>query len=169
MIGSKRPARDEAKAGPTLSPRLQAFLEELVQGRAPSVGRFCGHCYTPLPTGRRHCDYCGHTIAETPPLQRLPQPVIDVFKAQRRWEGTAVRLAFYSVLFLGIFVSALLMALLPFWWNVGAFMGGLAVSYVVSANIANTLGDALGYRWGQRAARRKWQQSTDKQDPVADR
>ena len=149
---------EEATPGPALSPRLESFLEELVQGRAPNAGRFCGGCYTPLPTERRQCAHCGCTIAEAPPLERLPLGVVETFKAQRRSEGMAVRLTFYGTLLLGIFVSALLMTFLPFWWNVGAFLGGLGVSYIASANIANTLGDALGYRWGQRAAQRKWQQ-----------
>lgn len=158
VVGAKRPEMDEATPGLVPSPRLASFLEELLQGRAPSAGRFCGRCYTPLPSGRSQCGHCGQTIAEAPPLERLPQAVIEAFKAQRRWEGMAVRLTFYSALFLGIFVSALLMAFLPFWWNVGAFLGGLGVSYIASANLANTWGDAQGYRWGQRAAQRKWRQ-----------
>lgn len=147
------------KSAPThiLSPHLESFLEELVAGRSPNIGRFCGQCYTPLPTGHERCGHCGHGVAETAPLERLPQGVVAVFRAQRQREGMAVRLTFYSTLFLGIFASALGMAFLPFWWNVVAFMGGLGGSYILSANVANTLGDALGYRWGRQAAQRQWQ------------
>jgi hypothetical protein len=46
---------------------------------------------------------------------------------------------------------------LPFWWNVGASVVAFGASYVAAANIANSLGDALGYRWGQRALEKRWQ------------
>ena len=79
--------------------------------------------------------------------------------------GATYQNFFYLTMFLGILLSALLMAVLPFWWNTAAFIGGLAASYVISGNLANTLGDSIGYRWGQSAAQRKWQQLAQKREP----
>jgi len=42
------------------------------------------------------------------------------------------------------------------WWTAAAFFGAMAVFYVGSANLANSVGDALGYRWGQAELRRRW-------------
>ena len=55
-----------------------------------------------------------------------------------------------------------IVALLPFvfgnvtLWTVLAFFGLLAFFYLLSANLANSLGDALGYGWGQSIVRREW-------------
>ena len=49
------------------------------------------------------------------------------------------------------------MVALPFWWNVLALVVTLVFGYVAAANIANWLGDAIGYRWGQRVLEKRWQ------------
>ena len=151
----------DGTSNPFLSARLEAFLEELTERRAINAGRFCANCYTPLPAGYTACDFCGQSIAKVAPLDKLPPEIIELFRVQRKREGTAVRLVFYSTLFLGIIISATLIPFLPFWWNMAVFLSGLGVSYVASANIANTLGDAIGYRWGQRAAEEHWQRLLD--------
>jgi hypothetical protein len=149
---------DDRLQPPQLSPRLESFLEELLRGQVPNAGRFCGNCYTPLASGREACPECGRSVAEVTPLERLPVSIVDVYIARRRREGLAVRLTFYTILLIGIIASALVIGFLPFWWNVVAFTFCLGASYVLSANLANTFGDSLGYRWGQRAAERKWRQ-----------
>ena len=50
-----------------------------------------------------------------------------------------------------------LMVVLPFWWNVAASVVAFGVCYVAAANIANSLGDTIGYRWGQRLLEQRWQ------------
>jgi hypothetical protein len=143
---------------PELSPRLEAYLEDLLVAQVPNAGRFCGRCYTPLPTGRDVCPACDASTSEVAPLERLPLNNIEVYMARRKREGLAVRLVFYTTLLVGIVASAAMIGLLPYWWNVAAFSIGLGLSYLLSGNLANTLGDAIGYRWGQKAAERKWQQ-----------
>ncbi len=55
-----------------------------------------------------------------------------------------------------------IVALLPLafagvaWWSLVLFFGLLAFFYLFSANLANSLGDALGWRWGQSVIRRRW-------------
>ena len=63
-----------------------------------------------------------------------------------------------------------IVALLPLafggvaWWNVTAFFGLLAFFYLLSANLANSLGDAMGYRWGQAIVRREWERFIAERD-----
>ena len=49
-------------------------------------------------------------------------------------------------------------------WTVLAFFGLLFFFYVFSANLANSLGDALGYRWGQSLFRRRWERFVARRD-----
>jgi hypothetical protein len=78
-------------------------------------------------------------------------------RRRRGREGLVVRTLAWGGLTVGVIV-----ALLPFvfadvsWWSVLAFFGLLAFFYLLSANLANSLGDSLGYRWGQSLVRREW-------------
>lgn len=53
------------------------------------------------------------------------------------------------------------------WWSVTAFFALLAFFYLLSANLANSLGDALGYRWGQSLVHREWARFTAQRDGPA--
>ena len=45
--------------------------------------------------------------------------------------------------------------------------GLLAFFYLFSANLANSLGDALGWRWGQSVIRRRWAKLVAERDGVS--
>jgi len=164
------PAADEAASpteGPSIfSARLQALLEDILRGQAPNAGRFCGNCYNPLapsatsgqaPDADR-CTHCGLGTAQRPPTRRIPPEVFAMFRAQRLREAIPVRSLAWGGLAAGLALALFLMVVLPFWWNVGASVVTFAVCYVAAANIANWLGDALGYRWGQRVLEKRWQE-----------
>jgi hypothetical protein len=171
------PAADEAASpteGPSIfSARLQALLEDILRGQAPNAGRFCGNCYNPLapsagpstalrtgsgqaPDADR-CGHCGLSTAQRPPTRRIPPEVFAMFRAQRLREAIPVRSLAWGGLGAGLALALFLMVVLPFWWNVGASVVTFGVCYVAVANIANSLGDALGYRWGQRVLEKRWQ------------
>jgi len=68
-----------------------------------------------------------------------------------------VRAIAWGGLTVGVIVALLPLAFANVsWWSVLAFFGLLAFFYLLSANLANSLGDALGYRWGQALVRREW-------------
>jgi len=73
-------------------------------------------------------------------------------------EGLVVRTTFYTVLTLGILLSALAIGYFSFWWRILVFLLGLGLTYILSANIANIIGELVGYRWGQRILTRRWQE-----------
>ena len=154
---SARAPSDASGGREVFSERLLALLDDVLAGQAPNAGRFCGYCYHPLPAGRRLCAHCGRSIDEEPAVAAVPRPVIEMHRRRRGREGLVVRTIAWGGLTIGVII-----ALLPFvfgdvgLWTVLAFFGLLAFFYLLSANLANSLGDALGYRWGQSLVRREW-------------
>lgn len=80
-----------------------------------------------------------------------------MFRAQRLREAIPVRSLAWGGLAAGLSLALFLMVVLPFWWNVAVSVLTFVVCYVAVANIANSLGDAIGYRWGQRVLEKRWQ------------
>jgi len=149
-----RPAGGEAASAPERAPifsaRLQALLEDILRAQAPNAGRFCGNCYNPLADDADQCAHCGLSTAQRPPVRQIPPEVFAMVRAQRLREAIPVRSLAWGGLAAGLSLALFLMVVLPFWWNVGASIVVFGITYVAAANIANSLGDALGYRWGQR-------------------
>jgi hypothetical protein len=147
------------------SERLLILLDDVLAGRAPNAGRFCGYCYHPLAPEREVCAHCGRSTSEWAPAVAVPRAVIEMHSRRRGREGLVVRTIAWGGLTIGVIVS-----LLPFvfadvsWWSVLAFFGLLFGFYVLSANLANSIGDALGYRWGQAIVRREWARFTASRD-----
>ncbi len=150
--------------GSPFSARLQALLVDILRGEAPNAGRFCGNCYDPLARDARRCPHCGLATTQRPPVRQVPREVLAMFRAQRLREAIPVRSLAWGGLALGLALALLLMVALPFWWNVAAFVLVLAASYVAAANIANWLGDAIGYRWGQRVLAKRWREFVRERD-----
>jgi len=81
-----------------------------------------------------------------------------MYRLQRSREGLVVRTVAWAGLTIGVVVALLPIALGDVtWWSVGAFFALLLLFYLLSANLANSVGDALGYRWGQSLLRKRWQ------------
>jgi len=147
------------------SERLQALMAEILAGNAPNAGRFCGYCYHPLAKETQRCDHCGRSTAHWPPAQRIPTEVLTMFRAQRSREGWAVRSIAYGGLLAGIVLGLLPIALFDVhWWTALALFAIIGLFYVAAANLANSVGDALGYRWGQAELRRRWERFERKRD-----
>jgi hypothetical protein len=146
---------DEA---PIFSARLEALLAEILAGRAPDAGRFCGRCYDPLSPNQKTCSHCATKTSTHAPVEQIPREVIDMVRARRGRESLVVRSMAYGGLAVALALALIPLLFLPFWWGFVAFFSVVAVGYVVSANVANSLGDAIGYRWGQRTLARRWQE-----------
>ncbi len=178
-----RPAAGEAASAseraPIFSARLQALLVDILRAQAPNAGRFCGYCYNPLARDADQCGHCGLSTAQRPdadarsgrpsgrpPVRQIPPEVFAMFRAQRLREAIPVRSLAWGGLAAGLSLALFLMVVLPFWWNVGASVVTFGASYVAAANIANWLGDALGYRWGQRVLEKRWQEFVRERDSL---
>ena len=168
-LGARTSTGDAGGSQEIFSERLLILLDEVLAGRAPNAGRFCGYCYHPLAPEREMCAHCGRSTSEWPQSDAIPRPVFDMHRRRRGREGLVVRTIAWGGLTIGVIV-----ALLPFvfadvtWWSVLAFFGLLFGFYVLSANLANSVGDALGYQWGQAIVRREWARFTASRDYSGD-
>jgi hypothetical protein len=132
-------------------------MDEVLDGRAPNAGRFCGHCYHPAAAGRAECSHCGASTEHVPPVEKIPLQVLVMHKRRRSREGLVVRTIAWTGLTLGVIVSLLPLAIWDVSWGTGlAFVVILLFFYLLSANLANSVGDSLGYRWGQAVIRSHW-------------
>lgn len=151
-----------------VSERLKELLDDVLAGRAPNTGRFCGYCYQPLAHDRTACPHCGRSTSAWAPAEAVPAELIEAHRKRRGREGTVVRAIAWTGLTLGV-----VLALLPFvfWdvslWTAGAFFGLLVFFYLLSANLANSVGDALGYRWGRATFERRWNAHVAERDRSA--
>jgi hypothetical protein len=140
-----------------LPERLEVLLEDIEARRAPNAGWFCGYCYHPLAQDRQSCPNCGRATAEWAPVEHIPAEVCEMYRKARSREGTVVRTIAWGGLTLGV-----TLALVPLafggvhWWTVTLFFGIMIFFYILSANLANSVGDALGYAWGQSLLRKRW-------------
>jgi len=157
------------EAGPPtkeiLSDRLLTLLDEILAGSAPNAGRFCGYCYHPLALVRQTCTHCGRAVAEWPTVDAVPLSLIEMHRRRRGREGLVVRTVAWGGLSIGVIVALLPLALWDVSWvTVFAFFGLLVLFYLLSANLANSLGDSLGYAWGQALVRREWSRFAKQRD-----
>ena len=140
-----------------VSARLTALLDDMLAGRAPNAGRFCGSCYHPLGPERETCPHCGISAIATPSTEAVPSEIIAAHRIRRSREGLVVRSFAWIGLTLGVIFALFPLAFAGVhWWTLILFFALLVFFYIFSANLANSVGDALGYRWGQTVFRRRW-------------
>jgi hypothetical protein len=90
-------------------------------------------------------------------------------RLRRRREGTVVRSVAWGGLTIGVIVALVPLAFAGVtWWSATLFFALLFFFYLLSANLANSLGDALGWRWGQSVLRRRWQMLLSERDGTTD-
>jgi hypothetical protein len=152
--------------GGIISERLADLLDDMLAGRAPNAGRFCGNCYHPLAPERDACPHCGTTVAERPTVAAVPREVIEAFRLRRGREGLVVRSFAWVGLAIGITVALLPLAFFgaTHWWTFASFFGLMFFFYLLSANLANSVGDSLGYSWGQAVFNRHWRKFVARRD-----
>jgi hypothetical protein len=142
-----------------ISERLAELLDDMLAGRAPNAGRFCGNCYHPLSTQRETCPHCGSTVSGVATVDSVPRDIIEAHRLRRGREGLVVRTFAWTGLTIGVFVALLPLVLYDVQvWTFIAFFVLMFGFYVASANLANWIGDSLGYSWGQSIFRRRWEQ-----------
>jgi hypothetical protein len=141
-----------------ISVRLAELLSEMLAGNAPNAGRFCGNCYNPLATDRMECRFCGLSVAEQPTVDSVPPEVLEAHRLRLGREGLVVRSVAWGGLTLGVILALVPLAFAGVHlWTLAAFFGVLVLFYLLSANLANTIGDSLGYAWGLRTFRSRWE------------
>lgn len=111
----------------------------------------------PLAREAPQCSHCGVAIQDTAPVRHVPGEVFAIMRAQRARESWVVRGMAYGGLMTGIILGLLPIAFADVsLWTAAALFAIIIFFYLLSANMANSLGDSLGYGWGQRVALRRW-------------
>jgi hypothetical protein len=151
-----------------ISERLEGFLEDVLSGQAPNAGQFCGACYHPLPADRETCPHCGVAASARAPVTAVPAELIEAHRLRRGREGLVVRTFAWTGLTLGVIAALVPLAFAGVtWWSITLFFGLMVGFYILSANLANSVGDSLGYRWGQATFRRRWDAFIARRDGYA--
>lgn len=137
----------------------------MLAGSAPNAGRFCGNCYHPLAAERAVCPHCGIAVAEVAAVEAVPKDIIEAHRLRRGREGLMVRTFAWAGLSIGVIVALLPLILVGVtWWTFLLFFVLMFGFYVASANLANWIGDDLGYAWGQSTFRRRWERHVAERD-----
>jgi len=140
-----------------LSQRLRDLMEDILEARVPNAGEFCGNCYHPVTQPGEVCGHCAVAARLVTHVYSIPTQVIEAHRRRRTREGLVVRSIAWGGLTIGVAV-----ALLPFVFGdvtiltAALFFGLLLLFYIGSANLANSVGDSLGYRWGRSLFERQW-------------
>lgn len=154
---TSRPTARPIPGEDIISQRLSDLLDEMLAGHAPNAGRFCGNCYHPLAPERDICPHCGTATAERPPTAALPREIIEAYRLRRGREGLVVRTFAWTGLTLGVIFALVPLAFAGVtWWSAALFFGTMLFFYIAAANLANSVGDAIGYRWGRAIFRKHW-------------
>ena len=137
----------------------------MLAGQAPNAGRFCGNCYHPLAADRTVCPHCNARVSNRPAVSAVPREIIEAFRRRRGREGLVVRTFAWTGLTLGVTLSLVPLAFAGVtWWSAALFFGIMVGFYIASANLANSIGDAIGYRWGSSIFRRAWEAHVAERD-----
>lgn len=142
---------------PVLSERLDALATEIMQGRAPNHGRFCAHCYAPLGEERTDCPHCGRDTSREPPVSRIPDDVLAMFRRKRRRESIIVNSFAYLGLAMGVGLFLLLFLVYSaLWWRILDIAILVVSSRLFAAILGGAIGDEVGYRYAQRRLAKEW-------------
>jgi VIT1/CCC1 family predicted Fe2+/Mn2+ transporter len=147
---------------------LQVQMEQIGRQEMPNLGHFCGHCYGRLTDGEDRCRFCGRTITEAPPVDKVPIYVLRVYLAKRRREGIMVNLMAFVGLALAVVVSAVIYFFLTGNWKIIAVISLLFFGWYFANLLGGRLGAGWGYAWGKRVRDRYWvQYLEDRRNGVA--
>lgn len=147
---------------PLFSERLEEHLVAVTRGEAPNAGRFCGHCYHPLGEQTEHCPHCDTSTSERVPVERVPDPVVEMLRAQRKTESRIVNGFAYLGLTIAVVGGLALVLGVPFLrsnliWATAVYaivlvIGGRALAGV----LGGYYGDRIAYERARRRLRERW-------------
>jgi hypothetical protein len=165
MVRIPAEERSAADERAIISERLSDLLDDILAGTSPNAGRFCGNCYHPLTSGRDVCPHCGISVAERAPAEAVPPEIIEAFRLRRKREGFVVRSFAWVGLTIGVVVALLPLAFVGVtWWTFVSFFVLMFGFYLLSANLANSVGDSIGYRQGTGIFRKRWEKFVARRD-----
>ncbi|MCH8161034.1 MAG: zinc ribbon domain-containing protein [Chloroflexi bacterium] len=148
-------------AVPIFSDRLNEVLTRVFKGEAPNAGRFCGYCFTPISSERTHCPHCERAVADHKPVDRVPDPILMMFKQLRRRESLVVNGFAYVGLFSGVALFIGVFFVLSsiganVWWYVFDIVLLFVSARVLAGLLGGYIGDEVGYTYARRKLAEDW-------------
>jgi hypothetical protein len=147
---------------PLFSERLEEQLVAVTRGEAPNAGRFCGHCYHPIGEGTSTCPHCGTQTSDRAPVERVPDAVVEMLRAQRKTESRIVNGFAYLGLTIAVVGGLALVLGVPFLrsnliWATVVYalvlvIGGRALAGI----LGGYYGDRIAYERARGALRERW-------------
>lgn len=147
---------------PVFSPRLDEVLGMMIKGEAPNIGRFCGHCFTPMSKNASNCSHCGRGTSETAPLAKVPSEIIVLYRRWRKRESLVVNSFAFAGLFIGVLLFMALVAVAVYLMDASLWMLGFATlvllvgGRVFAGLLGGWIGDDIGYRYARRKLIEEW-------------
>lgn len=148
---------------PLFSERLEEHLTGVMQGAVPNRGRFCGHCYTPMSPETSRCPHCEQpTDGDRPPVEQVPQRIIELLKAQRSTERTWVNgLAYIGVLIAVLGGLAVVLGIPVLRGNLIAATIVYALILLIGSRVGAGIlggyyGDRIGFERARHTLRAQW-------------
>ena len=151
-------------APPVFSPRLDEILALMIKHEIPNVGRFCGYCYTPLERNQERCAHCGRAREEYPPVARIPDDVLDLYRRMRKRESLVVNSFAYAGMLLGLLLFIVLVAVAVYrydaaWWMLAVATAAFIVGGRVFAGLlGGWIGDNVGYEYARKKLALEWEE-----------
>lgn len=150
------------------SEALDKLIAEIRARRAPNLGRFCGHCQTPLRETTASCPTCGTTTSAVPPREKISRRLANVYTAKRRREGRIVQAAAWLGLLLGAGIAVGLIVILPGWTKAFAVVFMILGSYFIATYLGNVVVQNHAYRSGLTLFARGWDEYLQGRDGDGD-
>ena len=147
---------------PVFSPRLDEILGLMIKDEIPNVGRFCGYCYTPLERKQERCGHCDRTRDEYPPVARIPDGVLTIYRKMRKRESLIVNSFAFAGLGIGLLVFIGMVALAVYRFDAAIWMLALATAVfiiggrVLAGLLGGWIGDNIGYDYAQKKLAVDW-------------
>jgi hypothetical protein len=147
---------------PLFSETLEHHLVEVLAGRAPNRGRFCGHCYTPFGRDTAVCPHCGTRAADRAPVEQVPAPVIEMLRGQRKTERWIVNTFAFAGLLIALVGGLAVVLVVPFlrdslvWATIAYAVILLVGGRVLAGVLGGYYGDRIAYDRARSTLRRQW-------------
>ncbi|MEX2225388.1 MAG: zinc ribbon domain-containing protein [Dehalococcoidia bacterium] len=147
---------------PVFSDRLDEIMAAMIEGKIPNVGRFCGHCYTPVSKSAKACAHCGTSTRDYPPVEKIPSAFFDLYRRMRKRESLIVNSFAFAGLGIGLLLFILLAGLAVYRYEQSLWMlAGATAVFIVGGRIfagllGGWIGDSIGYDFAHRRLVNEW-------------
>lgn len=155
---------------PVFSPRLDEIMDAMIKGSIPNIGRFCGNCYTPVGKKEKACGHCGASLAEWPPLARIPKETFALYRRMRKRESLIVNSFAFAGLGLGLVLFVVLAWVAVYRMDQSLWMLAAATAvFIVGGRVfagllGGWIGDSIGYEYAHRKLALEWEEFERERD-----